>query len=318
MKPQSDPDVKQRGTRIAAIIPTYQRAWSIARAVESALAQAPQPEVIVVDDGSTDDTHAVLAGFGDRITVIHQENQGLSHSRNAGAAATNADWIAFLDSDDHWTDHHLSRMLDAIASNEGSSDVYFADTRRTVSEGSASLFDLAEFHPNGEFDVTADATRWVLLPRQPLMVQSAVIARDAFEAVGGFWESLTHREDTHLWFLLGIGRPMCAVNGIGCVMTDEDTSGLRQTERFGGQTTVYWTDTIAIYSDALDRFDKVLTDSDKKEIVRRVSHARLNLARISLRTHPLVAGRQVATALFRSPGLVSRRMASRLTNSGDA
>ena len=93
---------------VSVVIPTYNRAQLARESVESVLEQTVQPdEIIVVDDGSTDDTRETLARFGDRISLLHQANRGKSAARNAGIAAARGDWIAFLDSDDLW---HPRRM----------------------------------------------------------------------------------------------------------------------------------------------------------------------------------------------------------------
>jgi glycosyltransferase involved in cell wall biosynthesis len=100
--------------RYSVVIPTYNRAHCVGEAIESVLAQAlPPHEIIVVDDGSTDDTPRVLAVFGDRIRVIRQENAGVSAARNAGIAAATGEWIAFLDSDDVWLSHKMDRTREA-------------------------------------------------------------------------------------------------------------------------------------------------------------------------------------------------------------
>ena len=86
---------------ISVVIAVYNGGATIRRAIESVLAQTYQAhELIVVDDGSTDDTAAVVAEFGDRVRYLRQSNSGVSAARNAGAAAATGDWLAFLDADD--------------------------------------------------------------------------------------------------------------------------------------------------------------------------------------------------------------------------
>lgn len=93
---------------ISVVIPTYNRAREVSRAIDSALAQTLRPlEVIVVDDGSTDETSDVLAQYGDRIRVVQQVNQGVSAARNAGIAIARGELLAFLDSDDVWMPRKL-------------------------------------------------------------------------------------------------------------------------------------------------------------------------------------------------------------------
>jgi hypothetical protein len=88
---------------VSTVIPTYNRAHFVRRAVDCALGQSrPEDEVIVVDDGSTDDTAAVLAPYGDRIKYVRTANDGGGAARNVGVRHATRDLVAFLDSDDEW------------------------------------------------------------------------------------------------------------------------------------------------------------------------------------------------------------------------
>ena len=91
------------GPRVSVVLPTYNRGWILEQAVDSVLGQDyANLELIVVDDGSTDDTKGLLSMFGDRIAVIRQANRGVSAARNAGIRAATGELIALLDSDDTW------------------------------------------------------------------------------------------------------------------------------------------------------------------------------------------------------------------------
>lgn len=97
---------------VSVVIPTYNQARFLRQSVDSALAQSEAPlRVIVVDDGSTDETPAILASYGDRIHAVRQENRGLAAARNAGAERARGDSIAFLDSDDVWLPTKLHLQL---------------------------------------------------------------------------------------------------------------------------------------------------------------------------------------------------------------
>ena len=114
--------------RIAAVIPAYDRERTIARAIESILAQTwPAAEIIVVDDGSRDDTRRVVERFGERVRCVTQANAGASAARNRGVREAKQPWVAFLDSDDHWRPQHLERIARAIRATDGRAALYFAD-----------------------------------------------------------------------------------------------------------------------------------------------------------------------------------------------
>ncbi len=97
---------------VSVIVPTYNRADTVKRAIASVQAQTFQDwELIVVDDGSTDDTSSLIAGLDPRMVVIRQENQGISGARNTGLTSSTGQYIAFLDSDDEWLPHHLELCI---------------------------------------------------------------------------------------------------------------------------------------------------------------------------------------------------------------
>lgn len=101
---------------VSVIIPVYNGAGLVAQAIDSALGQSMAPlEVIVVDDGSTDDTAAVLAEYGGRIRRLRIAHGGVSRARNAGMAASRGDLLAFLDADDIWHPHKLARQAAALS-----------------------------------------------------------------------------------------------------------------------------------------------------------------------------------------------------------
>src|ERR1700736_2136561 len=100
---------------VSVVIPTFNRAGSVGTAIESVLAQTWQHfEVIVVDDGSTDDTAKKLSRFGDRIQSISQSNKGVSAARTAGIHSGRGKWVAFLDSDDRWQPTKLERQMQCM------------------------------------------------------------------------------------------------------------------------------------------------------------------------------------------------------------
>lgn len=130
---------------VSVVVPTFNRAHLIREAVDSVLAQTyDHVELIVIDDGSTDDTLAVLGGYADpRLRLIHQENRGKSGARNRGLDEARGDYIAFLDSDDLWGPTFLNTLLQ-VAEAEPDVDLVFCDFQRFDAEGS-------EYSPQSEF-----------------------------------------------------------------------------------------------------------------------------------------------------------------------
>lgn len=171
---------ERSGPSISAIIPNYNNARFLGDAVESVLSQTlPPREVIVVDDGSTDDSADVLARFGDRIRVIRQANGGVASARNAGAASASGDLLAFLDSDDTWLPTKLERQAERFADDPALGLVHCG--HETIDASGAVLGR----HVEGREGWVAEDLL-LLRPTIPAPGSTAVIPRSVFEAVGGF------------------------------------------------------------------------------------------------------------------------------------
>lgn len=182
---------------VSVVIPAYNAAWCVAKAIDSVLAQDYRDfELIVVDDGSTDDTAKVLAAYGDAIRVIRKPNGGLSSARNTGIAAARGEFIAFLDADDWWLPGKLRLQMSSMRQN---ANIGFSSTTARVVDPDGNLVNIwACAHWDGPFlahlfgsnaDVAGSG--------------SAVIARRSlFDQVGGFDETLRSLEDIDMWMRL--------------------------------------------------------------------------------------------------------------------
>lgn len=105
--------------KISVVIPNYNYAKYVSRAIDSVLAQTYlNTEIVVVDDGSKDESHAILDGYGDRIKLLKQQNQGVSMARNSGVASSSGEFVAFLDADDIWLPEKLERQMQKFFDDE--------------------------------------------------------------------------------------------------------------------------------------------------------------------------------------------------------
>lgn len=141
-----NPTVTDEIPRVSVVIPTYNRVKWISKAIDSALAQTyTDLEIIVVDDGSTDQTRQLIGNYGDGVRYIYQTNAGVSAARNRGIREARGEWIAFLDSDDEWLPEKLQSQLDLadrypqivmVASNvhidDGTNKLSFLDIREQI------------------------------------------------------------------------------------------------------------------------------------------------------------------------------------------
>jgi cellulose synthase/poly-beta-1,6-N-acetylglucosamine synthase-like glycosyltransferase len=119
---------------VAVVIPTFNRSRVVRRAIESVLAQTrPADEIIVVDDGSTDGTAAVVSSYPG-VRLIRKTNGGLASARNAGILANQCEWVAFLDDDDWFAPNLLEKLEDAVSADPGVELIYAA-TYRVDREG---------------------------------------------------------------------------------------------------------------------------------------------------------------------------------------
>lgn len=186
--------------KVSVVIPTFNRAWALGEAVASVLSQDFNDfELIVVDDGSSDDTQKILQPFCRDILVIRQENRGVSAARNTGIRASSASLIAFLDSDDLWLPRKLSIQVDFFDKHP---EVLICQTQEIwIREG-------VRINPRRRHEKRAGM---IFKPSLELCLvsPSAVMMRQSlFDRVGLFDESLPACEDYDLWLRVSCRFPV--------------------------------------------------------------------------------------------------------------
>jgi len=183
--------------QVSVVIPTYNRATLIGETLDSVLAQTYRDfEVIVVDDGSTDNTPAVInAGYKGLVRYIRQENAGQAAARNTGIRIANGTYIAFLDDDDLWLPHKLARQMPLFESNPATVWVY-CDAQVFDDTTGQPLHNFSQINPPHAGQVAHH-----LLQRDFIASPTPIIRRAIFEKVGYFDESglIRRREDWEMW-----------------------------------------------------------------------------------------------------------------------
>ncbi|WP_375491617.1 glycosyltransferase family 2 protein [uncultured Jatrophihabitans sp.] len=130
-----------RSGLVTIVIPAYNYGRFLAEALDSALAQTyPDVEVIVVDDGSTDDTAAVAARYADRISYVYQANAGAASARNTGACQANGEYVIFLDADNMLDEHYIEKTLGVLGQQPPSVGYVYTQLARFGAEEGISQY----------------------------------------------------------------------------------------------------------------------------------------------------------------------------------
>ncbi|MFK5881509.1 MAG: glycosyltransferase [Sulfurospirillum sp.] len=176
--------------KISAIIPTFNRADFLPFAINSIKNQSYSvDEILIIDDGSTDNTQEVLKNF-DNIRVIKTKKFGVSHARNIGIKKAKNRWVAFLDSDDIWMEDKIKKQVEL---HKKSIDIYFSHTgERWVRDGGKVRYPKSLKKPQGECFLENISTC-------KIATSSVLMHISVFEEIGYFDEKLKVCEDYDLW-----------------------------------------------------------------------------------------------------------------------
>jgi len=206
--------------KVSVVVPTYNRAGKVGATIASVLAQTfTDLEVIVVDDGSTDETGELLGEtFGNRIRYIVQANQGASVARNKGIEESRGEWVAFLDSDDLWAKDKLEWQFKALERFGRECAACYTDVQFLNHPETRTMFQLAEkdsYRHERMEGVNTDVLRLVVRPGGAGMVVclSSLLARvDVVRKTGGFNPKLLFSQDSEFLFRLAMRTGFCYVN----------------------------------------------------------------------------------------------------------
>jgi glycosyltransferase involved in cell wall biosynthesis len=199
---------------VSVIIPTFNRSKLLVNAIQSVLSQTYRDyEIIVVDDGSTDDTAEALTPYMDRIRYVYQANLGASAAQNRGVQLATGKWVSILASDDVWLPTKLETQLKVVATlgkNFGACFTncdFFGNTHAIP-----SAFEQAGFNEELPFGPLKEPFKVILARHPAIYVQSLLVLRSLMEYPNGFDERIVVAEDTDLLFRLAFNTKFCFVN----------------------------------------------------------------------------------------------------------
>ncbi|MGD0008677.1 MAG: glycosyltransferase family A protein [Terriglobia bacterium] len=203
---------------VSVIIPTYNRASLVSAAVKSVMAQTyAAPEIIIVDDGSSDGTEQMLRPFVEgsngRISYLRQDNQGVSGALNKGMALARGEWIAFLASDDVWLPEKLEWQFRALRQFGSRCGACFTDAKYLNNPAvSITAFERAGKRYDGVIGEVGDAPKFIANEPHGVYVQTLVCRRDVVGSVGGFDPEMRLSEDNDFVLRLACITGFCFVN----------------------------------------------------------------------------------------------------------
>lgn len=185
---------------VTVIIPTYNRGWVVQEAIDSVLDQDFRDyELIVVDDGSNDNTRQILGAYGKAITVLQQSNRGVSAARNRGIAEAAGRLIAFLDSDDLWLPRKLTTQVKFFEEN---ADAVINQTQEIWIRNGARVNPKKRHHKFSGMIFERSLALCLVSP------SAVMIKKSLFDAVGVFDENLPACEDYDLWLRISCRYPV--------------------------------------------------------------------------------------------------------------
>lgn len=186
--------------QVSIVIPTFNRASFLSYAIDSVLAQNfSDYELLIVDDGSCDNTQAVLDKYGKRIKVLKKANGGVSSARNFGIIHSTGDYIAFLDSDDYWEKNKLKAQVDFFTQN----DAYKIAQTEEIWLKNGELLKPEKKHKKKGGYIFKECLSMCLISPSAVMIK-----RELFDEVGLFDEKFPVCEDYDLWLRISANYPV--------------------------------------------------------------------------------------------------------------
>jgi glycosyltransferase involved in cell wall biosynthesis len=195
---------KKKKVEVSVIIPTYNRGWIIKESIDSVFSQTFDAyELIVVDDGSDDNTSEILDSYGNKLRIIRQTNQGVSAARNRGIIASSGEFIALLDSDDLWLPEKLDRQMSFFRNNP---DAVICQTQEIWIRNDKRV-NPCKHHKKLSGMIFEPSLNLCLVSPSAVMFK-----RELMDMVGFFDESFPACEDYDLWLRVSLAYPVYLID----------------------------------------------------------------------------------------------------------
>jgi len=238
---------------VSVIIPTFNRGWVLKEAVDSVLAQDfSNFELIVVDDGSVDNSSEILASYGKKIKVVRQENRGVSSARNKGVVSSLGEFIAFLDSDDLWLPGKLSAQLAFFKNNP---DALICQTEEIWVKNGKRINPGKRNKKMSGFFFEKSLELCLVSPSAVMM------KKKLFEIVGLFDEALPACEDYDMWLRVNCRHPIHLIGSAFIVKRGghmDQLSGMHSLDKYRIQSIVKLIENKMLSKDQMESAIKVL------------------------------------------------------------
>ena len=315
--------MKSVSNKVSVVIPAYNAERYIAEAIESVLSQfCPAHQLIIVNDGSTDDTGRIARSYGDSLIVIDKENGGVSAARNHGAQLVTGDWVIFLDADDFMVSTAICDLL-GLSNDRRYGVVYGGivefDTKsgKRTPRGGGNAEGLPPFPAKANF------------PRALIVTPGAAMVRmDLHNKIGGFHKPWQPAEDRDYWIKLGVNTGFRFINK---VVLEKRFHKSQSTKKYM-ETLIYWGMVVQLdYLKWLDEqgIDKDFLHTDPRKIAlhtirktlrtRRWNSLKLILETLSERgiSSPVISLTRLIDKIRRFAVFHFSVLSSRNTNTGE-
>ncbi len=218
---QSFREEKMTNSLISIIIPLYNKCAYIGRAITSVLIQKYDFELLIIDDGSTDDSYEEVQKFSDhRINVLKQENAGVSAARNNGISKAKGELVAFLDADDEWLPHFLESIVKLIEKYPGAG-LYATSYEKIHLNGNREAAHLKNLPPPPWEGIMPSYFKAAAFGEPPVCASAVCIRRSVFDKVGMFSKGKRMGEDLDLWGRIALSYPVAFTTKTGAIYHEE-------------------------------------------------------------------------------------------------